>query len=172
MGYDSTFIGSIDIEPPLNQQERDYLTKFAGTRRMHRTGGPYFVDGEGEFGQGRGPDDIMNYNRPPEGQPGLWCQWVPVGLDWIEWDEGEKFYNAAEWMLYLIDHFLKPGAHASTSGDSQFDGFTFDHVLNGTIQVQGEDPEDRWDLVVRNNVVSVVEYKMEVSKTWPVLSNQ
>jgi hypothetical protein len=43
-------------------------------------------------------------------------------------------------MSYIIEHFLKPNAHASSTGDPQFAGFTFDHVCNGTIEAQGEDP--------------------------------
>jgi len=37
------------------------------------------------------------------------------------------------WLRYLIDHFLKPGARASRTGDPRFAGFTFDHVLEGMV---------------------------------------
>jgi hypothetical protein len=33
--------------------------------------------------------------------------------------------------------------------------FTFDHVVNGTIDAQGDDPDDRWQLVVVDNEVRV-----------------
>lgn len=168
MGYSTDFSGSVEIEPPLNEHEIAYLRDFAKTRRMNRTGGPYFVKGEGAFGQGAGPDEVLNYNDPPEGQPGLWCQWaVADDGSYIEWDHGEKFYNSAEWMAYLIDHFLRPGAKASmdlvapvateeaVAADERFTNFTFDHTLNGEIEAQGEDPSDRWLLIVENNKVKV-----------------
>lgn len=151
MGYTTYFNGQVDIEPPLNQAEADYLRRFAGTRRMRANGGPYETP-EVE------PDwhDNYSYNEPPEGQPGLWCDWVPGEAgDCLVWDESEKFYYSAEWMKYLIDHFLKPGAAAQRSGLPQFAGFTFDHVLNGVIDAEGEDTDDRWQLVVEGNVVKV-----------------
>ncbi len=163
MGYTTDFAGEVIIVPPLNGDEIAYLNDFATTRRMDRTGGPYFVKGEGDFGQGNGPDQVNNHNGPPTGQPGLWCQWRP-GDDGnvIEWDGGEKFYNSVEWMEYLIDHFLKPGAVASTvedidEQDARIRNFTFDHVLNGEIYAQGEDYDDRWKLVVENNVVKTAQ---------------
>jgi hypothetical protein len=155
MGYTTDFQGTINIEPPLNESERAYLNKFAETRRMDRENGPYFVGGTEDFGQGR-DSDIQNYNAPPADQPGLWCQWVPTddGAG-LEWDGGEKFYDSPEWMTYLIENFLKPNARASHSNDPQFADFSFDHICNGIIEAQGEDPDDRWRLVVDNNNVRV-----------------
>jgi hypothetical protein len=160
MGYTTDFYGSVSVSPPLNEHEISYLRDFAETRRMHRTNGPFFVKGEGDFGQGDGPDEILNYNDPPPGQPGLWCQWTP-GPDgsYIEWDQGEKFYNSAEWMDYIIKEFLSPSGKASYKrkfeADERFQHFTFDHVVNGEIEARGEDPSDHWMLVVENNRVSV-----------------
>jgi hypothetical protein len=57
-------------------------------------------------------------------------------------------------MRYLIDEFLRPGARASQIGGSMFAEFTFDHVVSGMIEAQGEDPSDVWALVVDRNVVS------------------
>jgi hypothetical protein len=150
MGYTTDFSGAVSIEPPLNAAEIEFLTKFAETRRMARTKGPYFVDGGGDYGQAR-EDDVTDYNRPPAGQPGLWCQWVPSedGTT-IAHDGGEKFYDSPEWMTYLIDHFLKPGAIA----DLPF--LQKNHIVNGVIKAQGEDMDDRWKLVVTDNKVTVV----------------
>jgi hypothetical protein len=128
---------------------------FNETRRMKCTQGPYYVGRGGMMGQDHDDPGIIEYNWPPDGQPGLWCQWVSTKSgDGIEWDGGEKFYEATAWMAYLIDHFLKPGAHASRSGDPQFEDFTFDHVVNGEIEASGEESGDLWMLVVKDNVVS------------------
>jgi hypothetical protein len=150
----------VEVTPPLNEHEISYLTSFNETRRMARKKGPYFVGGTGFHGQGN-DDDIENFNGSGE-QPGLWCQWVPSqDGTLIEWDQGEKFYSSAEWMKYLIDNFLKPGAVASQNlaasieQDPRFEHFTFDHVVNGEIEAQGEDHEDKWKLIVQDNKVSV-----------------
>lgn len=151
MGYTTEFDGSVSITPPLNQEEIDFLVKFNGTRRMARKNGPYFVDGTGFMGQGN-DEDVINHNSPPDGQPSLWCNWVPTDDGTaLEWDGGEKFYNSSDWMTYIIDHFLKPGCHAS----SQLPFLQANHTINGVINAQGEDSNDRWQLVVEGNVVSV-----------------
>lgn len=153
MGYTTTFDGYVTVEPPLNEAEINYLNKFSNTRRMKRKLGAYYVDGSGWAGQGNDAD-IIDRNTPPVGQPGLWCQWQPTEFgDAIEWDGGEKFYNAEEWMAYIIDHFLKPGGLAE--GGLGFEDFTFDHIVNGTIEAEGEEQGDVWKLVVTDNVVKV-----------------
>ena len=163
MGYTTEFQGQINIDPPLNKDEIEYLKKFAASRRMNRRSGPYYADEEDSSTFGREDPDIIDYNRPPDGQPGLWCDWVPTddGVA-IIWDGMEKFYNAEEWMAYIINHFLKPDAEVQKLVDGivvphPFVNFTFDHVLNGRIDAQGEDPDDRWILIVEDNVVKVAE---------------
>jgi len=153
MGYTTDFEGKITIEPPLNIKEFKYLETFASTRRMNRKNGPYYL-GTGNFGQAR-EADIIDYNSPPDDQPGLWCQWVPTeDGEGLEWDGGEKFYNATEWMQYLIDHFLGDDPIAKKV-DADFD-FLQGHTLNGTIYAQGEEPGDIWKIVVKDNVVKEV----------------
>lgn len=70
----------------------------------------------------------------PDEQPGFWCDWVPC---WegccLAFNGNEKFYSPVSWLRYLIDHFLRPGAHASASPGPLFEHFTFDHVLDGTV---------------------------------------
>lgn len=150
MGYTTEFSGQIDITPPLSEEEIAYLKKFNRTRRMNSTKGPYYVDRGGDFGQSHDAD-VIAYNDPPEGQPGLWCQWTPTddGMA-IEWDGGEKFYDSPEWMQYLIDHFI---GHAPIAGPQL--PFLKTHTLNGRIEAEGEEAGDRWLLIVENNVVKV-----------------
>lgn len=157
MGYTTYFTGKINIEPALNAEEIAYLSKFAATRRMSRIKGPYYVDNGGMCGQDH-EDDILNYNQPPSGQPGLWCQWIPTedGTSLV-WDEGEKFYDSAEWMKYLIEHFLKPDPIARSFEPARF-AFLQGHRLNGVIEAQGEESDDRWDLVVKDNKAMTRQY--------------
>jgi hypothetical protein len=126
--------------------------------------GAYFVGDTKDFGQTQ-TADIVDYNTPPgspdsgsfykeggnwyesyveakrmaeaEGaQPGLWCQWTPSeGGTTIRWDEGEKFYEYVEWLRYLIEHFLRPWGYS----------------LDGEVDWQGEDPDDRGRIRVTEN---------------------
>ena len=164
MGYTTDFAGSVTLVPPLNEHEVTYLQKFASSRRMDRERGPYFI-GSGMCGQGR-DDDIRDYNRPPAGQPGLWCKWEPSedGTT-IGWNGAEKFYDSEDWMRYLIDTFLRSGAalqqelRNSVPGRAypeEFSHFTFDHVVNGEIVAQGELEEDSWILIVTDCEVSTL----------------
>lgn len=150
MGYTTDFSGSISIEPPLNQEEIDFLTKFSQTRRMDREAGPYYAEPGDDMGQSNA-GGVRDHNRPPAGQPGLWCHWVPTkdGKE-LEWDGGEKFYDSAEWMTYVIDHFLKAGCKAKKT----LSFLQANHICNGVIKAQGEDMDDRWKLVVKNNKVA------------------
>jgi len=161
MGYTTDFWGHIRISPPLNKQEIDYLQKFNQSRRMKRGKGDYFVDDDrtGHLKPGTEPlhqdDDVIDMNAPPPEQPGLWCKWtVTDDGKTIEWDGAEKFYDSPQWMWYIIQHFIKPNPVAKLRFPEQFE-FLQGHTCNGEIDAQGEEPEDRWCLVVRNNEVFV-----------------
>jgi hypothetical protein len=159
MGYTTNFDGRFELDRPLEPGHQNYLQTFNRTRRMRRTArltegredpvrtnvglpvgidGGYFV-GEGGFGGQDSGADVTDNNRPPEGQPGLWCQWTPTedGTA-IVWDEGEKFYYYTEWLAYLIDHFLEP----------------WGYKLNGTVEWEGEESGDIGRITVENNVIS------------------
>lgn len=160
MGYTTDFEGSVSIEPPLNADEVSFLKDFNDTRRMYRIKGPLFVLGGTYDNEDR--SDVVDYNRPHGTQPGLWCKWVPSddGTT-ISWDGAEKFYDSEEWMQYLIDNLLcalgETYVDEYHSGDPRLDNFTFNHVVNGKIHAQGEDPEDTWTLVVEDNIAKRVE---------------
>ena len=147
MGYTTDFSGQFDCEPPLKTEHAAFLRKFSDTRRMRRdaeqaallpdpirtisglpigTEGANFVGGTGECGQGTDPS-ILDYNRPPAGQPGLHCDWTPNDDGTaIEWNQAEKFYNYVEWLEYLLDQYLKP----------------WGYQLTGTVCWCGEDRDD------------------------------
>jgi len=159
MGYTTDFFGEWTVDPPLTPERVAYLKAFAETRRMKRDAakaenlydpiraavglpigrdGGYYVGASGLMGQDR-DDSVIDYNYPA-GQPSLWCQWIPSddGLT-IQWDDGEKFYDYVEWIGYLIDHFLKP----------------WGHKLNGEVEWQGEDSDDRGCIRITDNVVEI-----------------
>jgi hypothetical protein len=145
MGYSTDFSGKFNLNKQLSPVDQTFLTKFAETRRMKRKMGPeygvegeFYVDGGGEFGQAHDAT-VLDHNKPPVTQPGLWCQWVPTeDSKAIKWDGSEKFYNYVEWIIYLIDKILAPRGY----------------ILNGEVIWQGEEDSDRGKIVVKNNMVS------------------
>jgi hypothetical protein len=162
MGYTTGFEGRFHLDKPLRAEHAHYLYHFARTRRMRRDAqrtealpdpvrldaglpiGPeaaYFVGGEGFAGQAD-DDSVVDYNKPPGGQPGLWCHWVPTKDRLaIAWDGGEKFYCYVEWLKYLIEIFLDPWGYS----------------LNGEVTWAGEEYGDTGIIRVVNNVVQTVE---------------
>jgi len=161
MGYTTDFEGMFTLDKPLAHEHHDYLRKFADTRRMQRDAkltetmpdpvrlavglgvgdeGGYFVGINSWRGQAH-TTDVLDYNRAPEGQPGLWCQWSPNDDGTaLVWDDGEKFYAYTEWLMYIIDHFLKP----------------WGYTLNGSVTWQGESTGDSGVIYVKNNEVRAV----------------
>ena len=158
MGYHTDFYGQFEVSPALKPEHAEYLKAFGYTRRMLRNAtiaatmpdpvreavglpvgehGAYFVGGGGYAGQEHDAS-IIDYNTPPPGQPGLWCNWEPQERDGvydrIGWDGMEKFYNYTEWLQYLITHFLEPWGY-TVSGSVKWDGD--EQGDTGTIVVDG-----------------------------------
>jgi hypothetical protein len=170
VGYHTVFTGHVTVEPPLNRYEITYLRRFADSRHLRGTTGPYYLEGDDSLPEVA--PVALDSNKPPESKPDRYCQWIPTedGAA-IQWDdEREKFCDAQRWMAYLIDHFLKPDAAVQRQlrepvpgweYPEEFDHFTFDHVVNGEIDAEGDEPEDLWRLSVRDNVVY-----MTVSDAW------
>lgn len=144
MGYTTEFKGKFNINKKLDAETHDFLTKLATTRRMARNVGPeygvegeFYVEGKGYYGQDS-DETVIDQNRPPKTQPGLWCQWVPtMDGQGIEWDGGEKFYNYIDWLVYIIDKVLAPRGY----------------VLSGAVRWRGEEFDDTGTIVVNDNVV-------------------
>jgi hypothetical protein len=159
MGYTTDFHGRFAVTPALKREHVNYLKAFAGSRRMQRDpeklagvpdplreaaklglgeqGGYYVGAHEDNYGQDD-TGDVLDHNRPPSGQPGLWCQWVPTDDgEHIEWDGSEKFHAYVEWLGYVVSHFLEP----------------WGYKVNGEVEWSGEDSDDLGKIVVTNNEV-------------------
>jgi hypothetical protein len=155
MGYTTDFIGHIEIAPALNSAEQQYLSAFGHSRRCQVAPSPYDIPGNPAAERDRTVSDIDAYNSIATGQPSLWCGWQPCFEGCCLSHDGiEKFYAATDWMVYLIEHFLTPRAHAKASGERWFDEFTFDHVLNGIIAACRRDSRKLYLIRVDDNVVS------------------
>jgi hypothetical protein len=139
MGYPTDFIGHIEVVPPLSVPEQDYLHVFGASRRHPRRSVPYAVP-----------------NRPhgDDGHPGSWCQWMPnCDGRCITHNGADRSHAPAEWLRYVIDHFLRPGAHG-VSPSAEFRAFTFDHVCNGIVAACRRDTAKLFLIRVEDNVVT------------------
>lgn len=156
MGYTTTFDGTFHLNQRLLDSEAIYLLEFARTRRMKRNPailqsipdaareavglpvgeeGCYFVN---EKWDEDSEVSVVDYNRPPKTQPGLWCKWVPTADGGgIKWNGAEKFYDYVEWLQYIINNFVEP----------------WGYVLNGEVNWQGENEEDIGMIVVASNQI-------------------
>lgn len=171
MGYTTEFEGCYRISQPINKKLINFINNLSSTRRMKRDvqkiteifpdwaercydgilgkEGEFFINDIKGFGQAR-DNSIIDYNRPPRTQPGLWCQWVikpdekiTEEKDWydvvLEWNGGEKFYDYVKWLQYIIDNFFKDGT-----------------VLNGVTLAVGEETNDAtWIVVVDNRIYTI-----------------
>ncbi|KAF0243095.1 MAG: hypothetical protein FD180_3577 [Planctomycetota bacterium] len=162
MGYTTEFEGEFQLDRPLTPEHRAFLAKFSETRRMKRRAevtalrpdplrnaaglpvgfeGAFFVGADAEMGQEHTPD-IVDWNRPPHNQPGLWCKWAPNERGTaVAWNGHEKFVEYVPWLDYLIRNFLKP----------------WGYVLKGTVEFQGEELDDFGRIHVRENVVRLAQ---------------
>ena len=160
MGYTTEFYGKFTLDKPLTEAQAAYLDAFSNTRHMRRNpavtntlsdpvreavGLP--VGPEGRNYVGSSLEGVLDHNDPPVGQPGLWCHWAPtlncdgiplLDCDTISWTGAEKFYDYQEWLEYIITYFLKP----------------WGYVLNGTVEWEGEDSNDRGLLIVTDNILT------------------
>jgi len=155
MGYSTDLIGHIEISPPLNLQEQDYLGVFAASRRYRRRGGPYAVPDSLHVDDDRPPADLVAHGTPALGQPGFWCQWVSsCGGRCITHSGGDQFHAPTEWLRYVIDHFLRPDAQAAAAERDEFGAFTFDHVCNGIVAACRRDTAKLFLIRVSDNTVT------------------
>lgn len=179
MGYTTIFTGELKMNKKISVELMNYINRFSSTRRMQRdvekikevypnwkdlcyngelgNQGEFFAPISNNFGQERSVD-IIEYNYPPNTQPGLWCQWIINPKDKIaentteveavlEWDKGEKFYDYVEWLEYMIKNFFIPN----------------DIVLNGVITAVGEEYGDAKYIVVVDNKVDEWDYTLDIA---------
>ncbi len=162
MGYSTTFYGSLSVEPPFSEQEIDFFNRWQETRRSQRTdftGGKYYAvenPDESDDPCGQFSPNIINNNRPADGQPGMWCHWTIKTPDTIEWDGGEKFNHSAEWLSYIIAHFFQENPIAKLLHPEEFN-FLQGHKLHGTIFAKGDSTDDIWQIEVENNELYTLE---------------
>lgn len=155
MGYTTDFEGGFKINKPVDEETYKLLIGLANTRRMKRSDldkkygveGEFYCEDTENMGQTDKPSQgkIVDYNKPPKTQPGLWCQWlIQDDKQIIRWDGVEKFYDYIEWIKYLIKTILEPRGYE----------------VNGEVAWYGEDRSDIGIIVIKDNNVSTKEGKI------------
>jgi hypothetical protein len=160
MAFRASTCGHLSIAPPLNAAEHDYISAFVYTRRHAGRDHPYdvpdnpAVDSVIQIGASGLPEsgnlagnvatrDIDTYHRPLDGQPSLWCPWVPSCQGkCLSLEAEEKISAPVTWLQYLIDHFLAPEAQARGSGRLEFAHFTFDHSIAGGVALHSSESNE------------------------------
>ena len=90
---------------------------------------------------------IVDFDNPPDTQPGLWCPWVLGGertfeglenaiIEWGQWEQEMSGYEDFKWMKYMIDKFLKVKGY----------------VCNGIISGIGENDTGHFIIAIENNI--------------------
>lgn len=151
MGLHTSYLGHIRITPALNDAEIEFVRSFNETRHCGDDASPLVV------AQHPADRDVSGEaaNRTAPGMPGLWCPWTCCATGCcLHWDGVEKPYAPGEWLSYLIDMFLRPGAALDGDPRASALGLTFDHVLDGMLVGERRETAELFALEVALNVVS------------------
>lgn len=94
MGYTTCFSGQFDLDRPLDDKTYQLLVGLSETRRVERAFRQeqgYGIDGEFYIEQGDDHGILIDDNKPPRTQPGLWCGWEPTeDRLHIRWNKGVR----------------------------------------------------------------------------------
>ena len=146
MGNSTEYLGSLRIDPPLNPQETAWLRAYRRSARSLQTD-PYEVPVNPgvipadhplvqQVGHGYAFSAASRSGGPSP------CDWQPGPHGRrLRWVSREKSNNAIPTLRFLIDHFLRPGAHAQSDGRREFAAFSFDHVVSGIVAAERDDGE-------------------------------
>ena len=146
MGYQTDFIGYLQIDPPLGERERVFVNRISGS--------PFLQESIGNLRVADEDDEVLR--RLMTGAPRGWSNWTvcPQGCC-LSYDGGDKANHMAPWLKFLMATFLAPGAAAEG-----IHGITCDHVLTGMVVGSRRDTRELYSITVRDNGV-------EVELLWP-----
>lgn len=141
MGYQTDFVGYLQIEPPLTERERSYINRISGSL--------YLQDSEAGLRVADEDDEVLRelVSQAPRG----WSNWTvcPQGCC-LSYDGGDKANHMVPWLKFLMATFLVAGATAEG-----ITGMTCDHVLSGMVVGSRRDTRELYSITVRENVVDV-----------------
>lgn len=117
----NTYVGGIEVHPPLNHDEVVHLN------RLHALGGEEWRPGEVAEARRAFPD------LPAVVDQDVWCGWRPTCAgDRLILEGGELTGQPVPWLRWLIGQLLSPAAAGRRLPD-ECAGFTRDHRLHGMV---------------------------------------
>lgn len=145
MAYSTHYLGHIQVRPALNDAEFAYLTAFSETPHVVEDPHRYFVSDNPRAPREVGEQGFRVLGRRDD-LPDVFCPWVPScgGGCLVVDDVDGQARDAARWLQFLVDHFLKVGAEASRSGLEEFAAFAFDHKLDAAVAAHRSDSGRLW----------------------------
>jgi hypothetical protein len=152
MGYQTDFVGYLEVTPALNDREITLINRISGSIFIDRpTGALRVADEVTELAE--------SVRKLEAAMPRGWSNWsaCPQGCC-LSYDGGDKANHMVSWLKHLMATFLVPGATAA--GLPGFEELTCDHVLNGMVVGSRRDNRELYSITVRDNAV-------EVELLWP-----
>jgi hypothetical protein len=141
MGYQTDFVGYLEIDPPLGPREISFINRISGSRFLEESSVQLRVADE--------DDEVLRdlTSRAPRG----WSNWTvcPQGCC-LSYDGGDKANHMVPWLKFLMTTFLVPGAAAEGVR-----GMSCDHVVTGMVVGSRRDTRELYSITVRNNHVDV-----------------
>ena len=127
-------LGHLDIVPPLNAAEQQYLAAYCQTTTSV-DGDPYHVDDHPQLA-GRlawatdGQEQDVGATRDE-------MSWAPdFSGESLHPQDRDGIWRPLHCLQHLLDHFLTPDAVQHHEGDLRFEQFTFDHELLGAVALE------------------------------------
>ena len=159
MAYDTHYLGHIQVRPALNEAEFSYLTAFAEKLHEVGTGALYDVP-DNPLAPRENAQEGWRVIERREDVPDAVCSWTPSchGECLVIRDDDGQHRQAARWLQFLYDHFLRQGGLAEESGMEEFGEFTFNHTLDAVVAAHRSDSGELWlirpegDLIVEETV--------------------
>lgn len=141
MGYQTDYLGYLQIDPPLGEREHTLINRISGSMFLREPDGPLRVADE--------DDEVLRdlTRHPPRG----WSNWTvcPQGCC-LSYDGGDKANHMVPWLKFLMTTFLVKGAAAEG-----ITGMTCDHVLTGMVVGSRRDTRELFSITVRDNHVDI-----------------
>src|SRR5690606_10220174 len=119
MGYQTDFIGYLQIEPPLGAREISFINRISGSPFLRESESGLRVAGQADGG----------LRQATRHAPRGWANWAVCSQGCcLSYDGGDKANHMVPWLEFLMATFLVPGA----TGEG-VSGLTCDHVLSGMV---------------------------------------
>ena len=144
MGYQTDFIGYLQIDPPLDEYEADVINRISGPG-LGLESGLRVADATDELLR-----ELML--KAPRG----WSNWTVCGDGCcLSYDGGDKANHMAPWLEFLMDALLVPGLPRLSASPGPHG-----HVLNGMVVGSRRDNRELYS-------ITVVDNKRSVELLWP-----